>query len=131
MFTKNEKSFFADVTWGASRLSACDPKKGAVLINGHQIQSYGFNKSIIKNREWEISAIYDTLFGSTNINMSNFVLFTTCFPCLNEMVLIISVGISTIYFFGEITDVNSVKFVNSLKDAHIPLEIIKLEQNKI
>lgn len=128
MLTKKEKRFFADIAWGASALSICEPGRGAALINGRQVQSYGFNKKIIKNKKWEISAIYDTVFGAKDIDMSNFILFSTYFPSLDDMILIVSVGISSVHFFGKITDMEAVEFTNSLKDDSIPLEIIQLEQ---
>ena len=124
MLTPEEKRFFADIALGASRLSRCDTQKGAVLINGRQIQSYGFNRKIMN---WEISAIYDAIFGAKDVNMSNFVLFSNYFPHLNDMILIVSVGITIIYFFGDITDTEAVKFANGLKDESIPLEIINLK----
>lgn len=128
MLTKTEKRFFADTAWGASVLSICKPRRGAALINGRQIQSYGFNKKIIKGKKWEISAIYDVIFGAKNIDMSGFILFSTYFPSLDDMVLIVAVGISSVYFFGEISDVSTIEFTNNLKEGSISLEIIHLEQ---
>lgn len=129
MLTKTEKRFFADTTWGAAELSVCDPRRGAILINGRQIQSYGFNKKIIKDKKWEMSAIYDVIFGARSVDMAGFILFSTYFPSIDDMILIVSVGITSIYFFGEIKDSKSVLFTNSLKDGSIPLEIINLERN--
>jgi deoxycytidylate deaminase len=125
--TKEEKKFFADTAWGASRLSKCNLKRGAILINGRQIESYGFSKKIIRNKEWEISAIYDAIFGAKGSNMSGFFLFSTHFPSLNDMLLVVSVGISAVYFFGEITDVEVVRFSNSLSEDSISLDMIQLK----
>lgn len=105
----------------------CEPKRGAALINGRQIQSYGFNKKVIKGKKWEISAIYDVLFGTKDIDMSGFILFSTYFPSLDDMILIVAVGISTVYFFGEVVDVSTVEFTNNLKEGSISLEMIHLK----
>jgi len=59
--------------------------------------------------------------------MNNFFLFSTHFPSLDDMLLIISVGISVIYFFGEATDVKTVLFVNTLSKNSIPLEMVQLK----
>jgi len=53
-------------------------------------------------------------------------LFSTHFPDLNDVKLIIMAGITSIYFKGEITDVVAVELINHLHDSSIPLEIIKL-----
>jgi len=95
-------------------------------VDGRQIQSYGFNKKVIKNKKWEVSAIHDAVFGAKDADMSNFILFSTYFPYLDEMILVVSVGIKSVYFFGKVTDVKTVEFVNSLKDDSIPLEMIQL-----
>jgi len=81
----------------------------------------------MENKEWEISAIHDTLFGARDRDMTNSILFSTHFPPLEEMILIASVGITVIYFFGKITDIKTVEFVNSMTDSKIPLEIINLK----
>lgn len=59
--------------------------------------------------------------------MTGAVLFSTCFPSLNDLVLILSVGISTVYFMGEINDAKAVDLINCTKEDGIPLEMIKLE----
>lgn len=55
------------------------------------------------------------------------VIFSTYFPSLNDMVLIIAVGITTVYFMGNISDTKTVDLINSTKENGISLEMIKLE----
>jgi hypothetical protein len=43
------------------------------------------------------------------------------------MLLVVSVGISAVYFFGEITDVEVVRFSNSLSEDSISLDMIQLK----
>lgn len=55
------------------------------------------------------------------------VIFSTYFPSLNDMVLILAVGITTVYFMGNISDTKTVDLINSTKENGISLEMIKLE----
>jgi len=127
MLTKNEKGFFADTAWGASRLSTCSERRGAVLVSGRSLQATGHNRKILKDKDWEISAIYDVIFSCRHINLTGFILFSTCFPSFNDMKLIISVGISTIYFCGNVDDIEAVELTNGLPKNNISLEIINLK----
>jgi deoxycytidylate deaminase len=54
-------------------------------------------------------------------------LFSTHFPDINDLKLIVAVGISKLYFFGGTTDHSAVELINNLAGASIPLEIIHLE----
>lgn len=76
---------------------------------------------------WTISGVYDTLFGARDLDLSGSVLFCTQFPTLEEMKLIVSAGIESVYFFGQVSDPETAKFANSLTKASIPLELIRLE----
>ncbi len=127
MFTKSEKGFFANTARGASRLSTCPIQRGAALIDGGQIQSAGHNRRIVKDKEWEISAIYDVIFSCCNKDLTGYALFSTCFPSLDDMKLIVSVGITYIYFFGKSDDLEAIELLNNLPKNRIPLEIIHLE----
>lgn len=126
MLGKRQKKFFAVITWGASELSACSVKKGAVVVKEKIILGYGFNRKIIKNKNYEISAIYDAIFSARSDDLTGTYLFTTHFPVLEECKLIISCGISTIYFFGEITDPYTVEIANNTSKESINLKFIKL-----
>lgn len=44
------------------------------------------------------------------------VLFSTYFPCLEELLLLAQTDIRTIYFFGDVEDERTVKFLNSYKN---------------
>jgi deoxycytidylate deaminase len=79
------------------------------------------------NPEWEVSAILDALYGSRENNLEGTSLFSTIFPSLEDMKMILSVGISSVYFFGNVTDVTSVELVNASADNSIPLELIQLQ----
>jgi deoxycytidylate deaminase len=61
------------------------------------------------------------------VSLVGAVLFSTYFPSLNDTILILSVGISTVYFMGNIDDTSAVDLINCLKENDIPLEMIKLE----
>ena len=127
MLNTQEKVFFATIARNAGELSGCDPKDGAVLIKSRRILSYGFNKRIVPAKDWAISAIYDTLFGSRDIDFSGADLFTTRFPTTEELKLIAASGIATVYFTGPIDHIEDLQFASNLFEAGIPLEIIKLE----
>ena len=130
MLTPETKRFFADIAKGASKLSGCAQKHGAVLIRGLDILSYGINRKVIKdsnNPDWEVSAILDALYGSRDKDISGAILFSTKFPSVEDMKMIAAVGISSIYFFGEVNDAGSVALVNAMADSHIPLELVKLQ----
>jgi len=112
--------FFADIAWGARNLSSCEDPKGAALSKDSELLSYGFNKKIA---EYETSAIYDAVFAARSYNISGSSIFSTCFPSLDDVKLIIATGMTSIFFFGEITDMNAVQLINSLPT---PLEITRL-----
>jgi deoxycytidylate deaminase len=129
MLTETEKSVFAGLTLGNKELSGCPIKQGAVLVQNHRILSHGYNRRIIKDKEWEVSAIYDTLFGARNLDLTGSSIFSTYFPSLDELKLIIAAGIISLYFFGEVQNIESVKLLNALPEASIPLEIVRLQNS--
>jgi deoxycytidylate deaminase len=61
------------------------------------------------------------------VSLVGAVIFSTYFPSLNDMVLILAVGITTVYFMGNISDTKTVDLINSTKENGISLEMIKLE----
>jgi deoxycytidylate deaminase len=127
VFSPEEKRFFAAICLNAKSLSSCKEPKGAALIQGRKILSYGYNKTIIKDKPWEMSAIFDAIFGTISADISGSVLFSSYFPDINDLKLICSSGVSVLYFFGKITDTDSVEFLNSTKDSPISLEVLQLE----
>jgi deoxycytidylate deaminase len=86
--------------------------------------SYGFNRRL---SEWEISAIYDAIFSARDMDLTGTAIFSTYFPTLDDMKLIVATGISSIYYFGEITDMDAVRLINNLNEKSMSLEIIKLQ----
>jgi len=130
MLTAEEKGFFASIAWGASKLSGCGTKEGAVLVQGRKILSYGYNRKIIPDKQWEMSATLDTLFGSKDVDITGTYLFLTRFPRIYDMKLILASGVASVYFFGEIDDSEAVQLANIASESSISLEIIKLEGGK-
>jgi hypothetical protein len=67
------------------------------------------------------------LYGARDRDLKGSILFSTKFPSLDDTKMIASVGVSTVYFFGEVNDAGSVALVNAMADNHIPLELIRLQ----
>ena len=126
MLSTEEKTFFLRIAMGARDFSNSNIKRGAILIRGRQILSYGFSKRIIKNKEWEMSAAYDAIFGARIEDLKKTLIFLTYFSTVDDLKLIVATGISAIYFHGKIEDTESVKFMNDITKASIPLEIVQL-----
>jgi hypothetical protein len=61
------------------------------------------------------------------VSLAGSVIFSTYFPSLSDMVLILAVGVLTVYFMGEISDTKTVDLINCTKENGISLEMIKLE----
>lgn len=130
MFTDAERikrlhGFFADTADRACRLSECPVPKGAVLARGSKVLSYGINRRL---SEWETSAIYDAIFSAHDKDLTGTAIFSTCFPSLDDMKLIVATGISSIYYLGEVTDMDAARLVNSLNEKSISLEITRLNR---
>jgi deoxycytidylate deaminase len=128
MLTDEEKRFFADTARGASNLSSCPVKRGAVLTRGHKILSTGHNRRIIPEKEWETSAVFDAIFSARDVDLTGSFIFTTHFPDIEDTKLIITTGITYIYFFGSIPTLGDpvVELLNSLNSESILLEICQL-----
>ena len=128
MLTTQEKKFFADTAWGVSELSACSKgRKGAVIVRDRKIASTGYNRRIITERDWEVSAIYDAIFSVKHEDMTEQILFSTYFPSFDDVKLIVSVGITSIYWFGETDNIQAVELLNFLPKNSIPLKITHLK----
>jgi len=59
--------------------------------------------------------------------LSNAIIFSTHFPSVDDLKLIIATGISKLYFYGKIDNPEAVDLMNNLKPSPIPLEIFQLE----
>ena len=73
-----------------------------------------------------MSATYDAIFGARIEDLKKAFIFLTYFPTVDDLKLIVATGISAIYFHGKIEDTESVKFMNDITKASIPLEIVQL-----
>jgi hypothetical protein len=98
------------------------------LVNDRQLLSHGYNRWIMKDEKWEISAIYDAIFGARKENLAGSMLFCTYFPTVEDLILISATGITSINFLGPIINQESVMFINKLNASHIPLEIFELQK---
>jgi len=127
MLGDQEKSFFIQTALRSAELSGCVCKQGSVLVQDRKILSYGFNKRVLKGINHEISAIYDTIFGSRTENLVNSTLFCSYFPSVNDLTLMVSVGVTSVYFTGDIKDPEAVHFMNKLHEEDIPLLVIKMK----
>jgi deoxycytidylate deaminase len=130
MLSIEEKRFYANTAWGASSLSSCPTKCGAVIARGDGLISSGYNRRLLKDKNWEISAIYDAILKARDIDLSRCTLFSTYFPSIDDLKLIVATGISTIYFFGIIDNQETVSLINNLNKESIPLELIHLKDKK-
>ena len=126
MLTTEEKRFFTGTAVGAGRLSKCSEQQGATLILGRRILSYGYNRKIIKNKAWEVSAISDTLFGARDQDITGAFLFSTYFPTIDDMKMIIVTGIIKVYFFGKVNNSDAVDLINNFNSSSNLLELIQL-----
>jgi deoxycytidylate deaminase len=127
MLTTEEKTFFRATAGGAANLSACPIKRGTVIARDHRILATGFNRRLIKTKDWEISAIYDAIFTAREADLSKSAIFSTYFPTMDDVKLMVATGVSTIYFSGEINDKNTVEMLNSLIEGGLGIEIIQFE----
>lgn len=61
--------------------------------------------------------------------MSGCTIYSSYFPKVDDLKLIIAAGITLVYFFGPINDAEAVQLVNTSRDLAIPLEMVKLENS--
>ena len=128
MLSPEEKAFFIRTALGASLLSGCDIKQGALLVRDRKILSYGFNRKIDANGRWPINAVYDAIFGASSDQLQGSTLFCTYFPTLDEFKMLVAIGVSSINFSAEITkaDSETIHFINDIANTY-PFEIIQLQ----
>lgn len=60
--------------------------------------------------------------------LEGYVLFSTKFPNVTDMVMIIRSGLSAVYFFGEVDDPDTVRLANEQQEH--PVEMVQLEIGK-
>ena len=82
----------------------------------------------MKKGSWEISAIYDAIFGARSENLNGTTLFCNYFPSIDDLKLIVSVGIISINIPGAIIDIDPevIKLLNEINAEEIALEIVQL-----
>ena len=87
------------------------------------------NQALLDEGDWCISAIKLALLQHDNIQTEKATVFSTYFPSLEEIKLLVYFGIVSIYYLGGIpTDPETVLFLNQLNKESISLEIIHLEE---
>lgn len=107
-----EERIFSNMCREVAQLSGCPEKQGALLIDeNNRIIGHGFNRAVVPNLNYEISAVFDLL--STKRSFNSAKLFMTYFPTMEDFKLIIINGIRSIYFFGDVKDLNVVTLLNS------------------
>ena len=74
-----------------------------------------------------MSAAADALFGVRDLDLHGTCLFLTHFPKIEDMKMILAVGVGTLYFFGNVNDPESIDLANSLSSTTLSLEMVKLE----
>lgn len=77
-------------------------------------------------KDIEISAIYDAIFTSRDLDLSGSCIFSTNFPTVDDVKLMVSVGVSHLYFFGQINDAHTVMMLDELGEGK--LEVIQLTE---
>jgi deoxycytidylate deaminase len=128
MLTPEEKGFYIDTAIRASELSSCSSRQGSVVVRDRKILSHGYNRKIIKDEKWEISAIYDAIFGSDKNLIENSTVFCSYFPSVADIILIVASGVVSINFVGDVNDSESVLLLNKLAAAKISLEIVAFKK---
>jgi hypothetical protein len=114
-----EKQFYSNMAKGSALLSFCGFQRGAVLITTGRNATHGYNRPLIKGvkidgQDIEVSAIYDAIFSSRDLDLNGSTVFSTHFPTVDDLKLMVSVGVNTIYFFGQINDAHTVMVLNEM-----------------
>ena len=124
-----EKRFYASVALGVSALSNCPIGKGAAIVHGGSLISCGYGRLIVPGGRWEVSAVQDAIFKARDINLEGSFLFMTGFPSEEDIKITVAVGLTTIYFLGDVNDRESAELLNALSSQDGPpvLEIIQLK----
>lgn len=78
-----------------------------------------------------MTAIYDAVFGARSEDLEGTAIYCTYFPTVADIMLIVSVGVSSINFLGVIKpeeNTEAVRLLNQLNSEHIQLEIVQLQK---
>lgn len=78
-----------------------------------------------------MTAIYDAIFGARSEDLNDTTVFCTYFPTVHDIMLMVSVGVSSINFLGLIKpeeNTEAVHLLNQLNSERIQLEIIQLQK---
>jgi len=111
-----------------SGLSSLGERRGAVLVKEGKLLSVGYNRRIIaEEKDTEISAIYDAIFSSRDINLEGSYIFSSYFPEKEDLKLMVVTGVQKVYFLGKIDDQETTKLAGILIKKAIPLDFIQLE----
>ena len=121
------RDIFAKHVLSLLSLSRQQTPRAALIVRGGQQLGSGYNKAIGDTHE--TSPIIECLFEyySTIVlwdKSFKSVLFCTYFPSMEEFIALSSSDIRVIYYMGDITNENTVRFLN--EDAE-NFKIIKLE----
>lgn len=79
-----------------------------------------------QNGPWEVSAIYDAIFKARDLNLLGAVLFSSNFPKVEDIKLVVAVGIKKILFNGPVDDTDTAKMLNTLTEEGISIDLIQL-----
>lgn len=121
------RDIFAKYVLSLLSLSGQQTPRAAIIVRGGQQLGSGYNKAIGNNHE--TSPIVECLFGYHSAKILwdgsyKSVLFCTYFPSMEEFIALFSSDIRTIYYMGDITNENTVRFLN--EDGK-NFKIVKLE----
>jgi hypothetical protein len=112
------------------QLSEKSNPQAALIVRGIAPLGIGFSSGIgagyVTSSIFEAVLQYQTLKIKTEEDEPTY-LFATYFPSLEEFRALYSTDIRTIYYLGDITDKNTVKFLN---ETICPFKIIKVEINE-
>jgi hypothetical protein len=61
------------------------------------------------------------------MDISKSAVFSTYFPTMDDVKLIVATGVSSIYFSGDINDKSTVDLINCLVEEGLVLEIIQFD----
>ena len=120
---KRTRDFFVSVLLQSKGLSECKLSSAALISRGKNIVTNQYSYGLTSSRDNYlsspiISAVLEYNVSSRNSSDDEEALFSTYFPNFSELQVLHNTQIRTIYFFGDISDTKSAKFLNQLgKDA--------------
>jgi hypothetical protein len=107
------RDFYAKVVWESRSLSKCECPEAAIVVREHNQVAIAVSENLVKNVK--TSPIQDVLLDSAGLLFPNKIedvsIFSTYPPNYYELLLILRSGIKSIYFFGDINDVEASKLL--------------------